>query len=209
MTIGTITVRVQDGQNSRDQKVHFSSIRVPRLPPREVSPDANKGKQQKQKGGNQQPESEEQRLANEEKEKERAQQEVMREKLVAIERKRVLAEMTPEDKKAALKREEEAKKKAEQEKEQSAYAVLGNFFFFTKIFFFLCVANYFLGKDYLRKKLIGKTVRCTFDYSQTEKDDKFSHNNNKNKQPTIKNYYSVYEGKNNVAIDIVRQGFGM
>lgn len=186
-SLGTITVRVQDGQNSRDQKVHFSSIRVPRLPPREVSPDANKGKQQKQKGANQQPESEEQRLANEEKEKERAQQEVMREKLVAIERKRVLAEMTPEDKKAALKREEEAKKKAEQEKEQSAYAVL--------------------GKDYLRKKLIGKTVRCTFDYSQTEKDDKFSHNNNKNKQPTIKNYYSIYEGKNNVAIDIVRQGF--
>jgi hypothetical protein len=84
-------------------------------------------------------------------------------------------------------------------------------------------------QEFLRKKLIGKTVRCVFDYSQTEKDDKFTNTNtyvvlfswffflniNSNnrqqqqKQPTVKNYYSIYEGKTNVALELVRQGFGM
>jgi endonuclease YncB( thermonuclease family) len=193
-SLGTITVRVIDNQHSLDQKFHFSSIRVPRLPPREISPDSNKGKQQNKKGGSQSAdrstESDESKRANEEKDKERAQQDLMREKLAAIDQKRSISEMTPEAKDIYLKNEEEKKKKLELEKEQGAYAIL--------------------GKDYLRKKLIGKTVRCVFDYSQTEKDDKFSHNNKYQNQPSIKHFYSIYtEGKNseNVAIDIVRQGF--
>jgi len=188
-SLGTITVRVIDNQHSLDQKFHFSSIRVPRLPPRDPPQDSNKGKQQK-KGGNNEPESEETKKANEVKEKEKAQQDLMREKFAANEQKRLIAEMTPEAKAKYLKDEEEKKKKAELEKEQGAYAIL--------------------GKDYLRKRLIGKTVKCVFDYSQTEKDDKFSHNNNKfQNQPRIKHYYSIYEGKNNdnVAVDLVRQGF--
>ena len=49
-SLGTITVRVQDNQHTHDQKFHFSSIRVPRLPQREFTPET-KGKQQKNQRG--------------------------------------------------------------------------------------------------------------------------------------------------------------
>lgn len=184
-SLSTITVRVQENNNTYESKFHFSSIRAPRPPPREAPKEAPKGK-----GKGNKEETEEQKKENERKEKEKQQQDLMREKMAALELQRRVAEMTPEDRAAYNKKEEEAKKKLELEKEQAVYAIL--------------------GKEFLRKKLIGKTVKCCFDYSQTEKDDKFSHNNNKqqqNKQPTVKNYYSIYEGKANVALELVRQGF--
>jgi len=171
-SLGTITVRVQE---NLEQKFHFSSIKVPRLPFREVSKDT------KVKGNknNQTEETDEQKKENEKKEKEKQQRELIEEKFKVGQLQRKINEMTPEARAEYYKKEQEDQKKADLEKELSVYAVL--------------------GREFLRKRLIGKTVRCVFDYQEKNKD--------KQQQQQLKNYFSIYEGKNNVALDLVRQGF--
>jgi len=50
------------------------------------------------------------------------------------------------------------------------------------------------AKEFLRKKLIGQTVECIYDYSATD-------------NPNTK-YFSVYSKDSNVAIELLEQGFG-
>jgi staphylococcal nuclease domain-containing protein 1 len=62
------------------------------------------------------------------------------------------------------------------------------------------------GKEYLRKKLIGNRVRCVLDY--TKEGPPKSQGKDKGKEKAEeRNYCSVYLDKNNIAVELVEQGF--
>lgn len=66
------------------------------------------------------------------------------------------------------------------------------------------------GKEYLRKKLIGNRVRCVLDYTREAPKSQGNKGKDKGKEKDKveeRNYCSVYLDKNNVAVELVEQGF--
>jgi len=62
------------------------------------------------------------------------------------------------------------------------------------------------AREFLRRRLIGQRVRCVMDYSRTPQSPQPGAKKGGN-QEQERFYYSVYVDKNNVAVELVEQGF--
>jgi len=63
------------------------------------------------------------------------------------------------------------------------------------------------GKEYLRKRIIGQKVRCVLDYSRPPLPSQEESPKQEKKKEEDKLYWSVYFEKNNVAVEVVANGF--